>query len=62
MANKTKFNRGTPFKLQVYVDENTVDKIDRICLQQDIYRSGFVTEAINKLLGMSKYRKMLGNK
>ena len=60
MANKRKFITE-PFKLQVYVDAETVDKIDKICLEDNIYRSGFVTEAINKLLSMAKYRKMLGD-
>lgn len=61
MANKTKFN-SQPFKLQVYIDTETVQKIDEVCTKSKMYRSGFVTEAINKLLAMSKYKKILGTK
>jgi len=59
MASKSKFKQE-PFKLQVYVDSETVKKIDLICENQNIYRSGLVTEAIKRLLSLSKYRKILG--
>lgn len=59
MASKTKFS-GQPFKLQVYVKPDTVSKIDKICEEEGIYRSGLVTKAINKLLKTPRYRKILG--
>jgi len=58
MASKTKFN-SEPFKLQVYVDTDTVSKIDHVCTKTNMYRSGFVTEAINRLLNAPKYKKIL---
>lgn len=61
MGNKTKFNK-VPFKLQVYVDKEMVSEIDQICKKTNVYRSGFVTEAIERLLKMAKYRKILGGK
>ena len=58
MANKTKFN-SEPFKLQVYVNTETVMKIDLVCKHGDMYRSGFVTEAILSMLATPKYAELL---
>lgn len=58
MAHKTKFS-GDAFKLQVYTQIETVEQIDIICKEANIYRSNFVSEAIDSLLSKVKYQKIL---
>lgn len=61
MPAKRNFNEK-PFKLQVYVDHETVQKLDKICEKQGIYRSTFVHEAIQNLFKKAPYKELLVNK
>ena len=47
------------FKLQVYVEDEMVKSIDKICTKQQIHRSYLVNEAIARFLKLNKYKKIL---
>lgn len=47
------------FKMQVYVPDHIVKKIDKICDVNHSYRSHFVTDAIEAALKKAKYKKIL---
>jgi len=54
--------KGPSFKLQVYVPIHIVRDIDKICKNKEIYRSEFVSEAVEKFLKLAENQKHLKKK